>query len=134
MSNGLRDLKVWQEAVALGGDVVRAMRQHGRRELRSVSDAIMATALATACEIAEGYGRYAPAEQRACYLAARRALFRLETQLATVSRADLLPAATAAELTQRIHAVARLLGGYLVYLDRQASTAVADERAPTPAP
>lgn len=131
MSNGLRDLKVWQEAVALAGDVVRAMRQHNRRETRAVSDAIMASALATACEIAEGYGRYTAPEQRTCYQAARRALARLETQLAIITRADLLPAATLAELSQRIHSVSRLLGGYLVYLERQASTAVDDDRRPS---
>lgn len=126
MSTGLRDLKVWQEAVALAGDVIRAMRQHGRRELRSVSEAVTASALAAACEIAEGYGRYTAPEQRACYLGARRALARLETQLAAITRADMLPPATLAELSQRIHNVARLLGGYLVYLERQASTAVED--------
>ena len=127
MSNGIRELKVWQEAVALAGDVIRAMRQHGRRETRSVSDAIMASALSTACDIADGYGRYTAPEQRTCYLSARRALFRLESQLAAVSRADMLPPATLAALTQRIHSVARLLGGYLVYLERQANATVADD-------
>ena len=134
MSKGLRDLKVWQEAVALAGDVVRAIRQHNRRETRTVGDAVMASALATACEIAEGYGRYTAPEQRTCYQAARRALARLETQLAIITRADLLPAATLAELSQRIHSVSRLLGGYLVYLERQANTTVDDDRRPvTPA-
>src|SRR5262245_32396267 len=32
MAGGLRDLKVWQEAVALAGETVRVMRQHVRRE------------------------------------------------------------------------------------------------------
>lgn len=119
MANGIRDLKVWQEAVALGGDVLRAMRQHGRRELRAVTDIITESALGAASHIAEGYGRYTAPEQRQLYRAARRDLLRLETQLAVARRAEILPPATLAELSERIQSVSRLLGGYLVYLERQ---------------
>ena len=60
-----------------------------------------------------------PAEQRDSYLAAKRALLRLETELAVAKHADLLPAGSFAELTTRAGQVARLLTGYLVFLDRQ---------------
>ena len=123
MSGGLRDLKVWQEAVALAADVIRAMRHSNRREIKAIAELVMLTALGVASHIAEGYGRYTAPEQLQIYRAARRDLLRLETQLAVAHHADLISAANLSHLTQRVQLVARLLGGYLVYLDRQLSDA-----------
>ena len=119
MSSGVRELRVWQESVALAGDVVRAIRQGMRRETKSVSEAAMSTALAVATHVADGYARPTPPEQRDSYLSAKRALLRLETELAVARHADLLPAGSFTELTARSGQVAKLLGGYLAYLDRQ---------------
>lgn len=123
MGTGLRDHRVWQEAVAIAAEVVRALRQHNRRETKAVADHVMLSALALAETIAEGYSRYDSTEQRQRYRAARELLWRLETQVAVLGGADLIPVATATALTDRLHAVARPLTGYLVYLDRQASDA-----------
>jgi four helix bundle protein len=122
MAGALKDLKVWQESVALAVDVVRALRPHVRRETKAVSDLVMVTAATAASRIAEGYHEYATSEQHDLYRSARRDLARLETQLAIARQADLLEAAPYAALTQRIHSVSRLLGGYLVYLERQLSS------------
>jgi four helix bundle protein len=119
MSSGVRELRVWQESVSLAGDVVRAVRQGMRRETKSVSDAVMTTALAVGSHIADGFARPTSAEQRESYLAAKRALLRLETELAVARHAELIPAGAFAELTTRSGHVSRLLTGYLVYLDRQ---------------
>jgi four helix bundle protein len=119
MTSGLRDLRIWQDSVALGGDVVRLVRPHVRRESRVVTDTLMQTALAVAAHVADGYARYTPAEQRESYMLARRALLRLETELAIARHADLLPAAVLADLPGRIAQLARMLTGFLVYLDRQ---------------
>jgi four helix bundle protein len=119
MSSGVRELRVWQESVALAGDVIRSARQGMRRETKSVSDALMATGLAIATHIAEGYGGHTVADQRDSYLAAKRALLRLETELAVARHADLLPSGSFTELTTRSSQVARLLSGYLVYLERE---------------
>lgn len=119
MAAGIRDLKVWQEAVALGADMVRVARQGARRETKVVTDQLMLTGLAVASTIADGYGRYTAPEQRQLYRAAKRELLRLETQVAVARQADLLSAQTAAEIGTRIQSVGRLLGGYLVYLERQ---------------
>jgi four helix bundle protein len=128
MSTGVRELRVWQESVALAGDVVRGVRQGMRRETKSVSDALMATALSVTTHIAEGYTRSMPAEQRESYLAAKRALARLESELAVARHADLLPAGAFTDLASRSGQVAKLLTGYLVYLDRQ----IADGAGATP--
>lgn len=129
MTTGVRELKVWQESVALAGDVIRALKQHMRRETRSVSDTVMATAIAVGTNIAEGYGHQTPPQQRESYSAARSALLRLETELAIARHAELLPAGAFTELTARSNQVARLLAGYVIYLDRQ----IAD-REPPPSP
>jgi len=123
MSSGVRELRVWQESVALAGDVIRAARPGVRRETRIVSDALMETALAVAGHIADGYARPTGREQRESYLDAKRALLRLESHLAVARHADLIPAGSFTELTARSALAARLLTGYVVYLDRQ----IADE-------
>lgn len=119
MAAGVRDLKVWQEAVALGGEVLRVVRQSARRETKTATDAITITALAVGSHIAEGYGRYTAPEQRQLYRAAKRDLLRLETQLAVLRHADLISMAAHGELLKRIQTVNRLLAGYMVYLERQ---------------
>jgi len=122
MAGSLRDLKVWQEAVALGGEVLRVVKHSARRETKTATDAIIVTAIAIAGHIAEGYGRYTAPEQRQLYRAAKRDLLKLETQLAILRHADLLSLAAHGDLLKRTHHVARLLAGYMVYLERQRSS------------
>lgn len=119
MGLGLRDLRVWQEAVGLGAEVIRALRQTNRREIKSINEHAMLTAVQMAEHIAEGYGRYAPGEQRQLYRAAKRDLLRLETSLAIARQAELVSTTHHAALSSRIQTVNRLLSGFLVYLDRQ---------------
>ena len=119
MSSGLRELRVWQEAVALGADVVRAVRPSIRRETKVVSDALMMTAISVASHIADGFARPSSAEQHESYLAAKRALLRLESEMAVARQADLVAAGSFGDIAARAGQVARLLTGYLVYLDRQ---------------
>ena len=132
MAAGVRDLKVWQEAVALGGEVLRVIRHSARRETKSATDAVIVTAFAIASHVAEGYGRYTAPEQRQLYRAAKRDLLRLETQLAILRHADLLSIAAHAELLKRTHHVGRLLAGYLVYLERQRASEDENAAAQTP--
>jgi four helix bundle protein len=119
MGLGLRDLRVWQEAVALSAEVVRALKQSNRPQIKGVVEHVMLTSLAIAEHIAEGYGRYAPGEQRQLYRAAKRQLLKLETSLAIARQADLLSVTSHAELSARIQTVSRLLSGFLDYLERQ---------------
>jgi len=122
----LKDLRVWQESVALGAEVIRALKQANRREIKAVAEHAMVTALVMAEHVAEGYGRYAPGEQRQMYRMAKRHLLRLETSLAIVRQAELISATQHAELAARIQGVSRLLSGFLVYLDRQVGAEQSD--------
>ena len=119
MSSGLRELRVWQEAVGLAGDVIRALRSNVRRETKAVSDNVMLTALAIGSHIADGFARPTAPEQKESYLAAKCALFRLESELAVARHAELMPSGALSDIAARSAQVARLLTGYLVYLDRQ---------------
>jgi four helix bundle protein len=121
MAGSIRDLKVWQEAVALAADAVRSAR-HAKRETKVVTDEIMVRALAAAGAIADGYGRYTTPEQRQLYRSARRDLLRLETTVAVAKQAGLISSQTHTNLQSRIQNVARLLSGYLVYLERHTAS------------
>jgi four helix bundle protein len=119
MANGVKDLRVWQEAVALGGDTLRLVRQSSRRETKAFTDEILRMAAVPAACIAEAHTRPAVDEQRECYLRARRALAELETRCAIARSGELLTAPAMAQLSTRIGAVAQLLGGYLGFIERQ---------------
>jgi four helix bundle protein len=128
MSSGVRELRVWQESVSLAGDVIRAIRQNIRRETKSVSDEVMATAVAVGCNIADGYGRHTVPDQLTSYIQAKRALLKLETELAIARHAELIPAGAFTELTARSNQVARMIAGYIVYLERQLAEPEASAR------
>src|SRR5688572_11908315 len=119
MSGGMKELKVWQESVALAGDVVRAVRQGTRRETKAFTDELMRSAAAVSVGIATGYASLAPDDQRRAYDAARRALLEVETRLAIARHGGLIPAQTSTQLAGRIATVGRLLSGYVAFLDRQ---------------
>ena len=116
---------MWQEAVALAGDVVRAVRQSTRRETRSFTDQTMQSAVTVASSIAHGYACYAPEEQRLAYSDARRALLDLETRVTIARHAGVLHPQVLTQLTVRLATVSRLLAGYVAYLDRQAESTIA---------
>jgi four helix bundle protein len=119
MAASIRDLKIWQESVALAGDLTRALRQATRRETKALTDRMMLTAVSIAEQVADGHSRYTSVEQREIYRAARRDLLLVETQMAVARHADLLPASTQTLLLDHVQLLHRLLAGYLVYLDRQ---------------
>jgi four helix bundle protein len=119
MSSGMKELKVWQESIALAGDVVRAARHATRRETKAFTDPLMHCAAEVSLGIATGYASLAPDDQHRAYGAARRALLELETRLAIARHAGLLQAQTLTQLTGRIANVNRLLSGYVAFLDRQ---------------
>ena len=119
MAATVKELKVWQEAVTLAGEVIRVMRQSARRETKAFTDQVGLTAVVIATGIADGYARYDAAEQRDAFRQARRALSQLETQLAIARHAGLLPPAALSQISARCQVVGRLLGGYVAYVERQ---------------
>jgi four helix bundle protein len=130
MATGVKDLRLWQEAVALAAEIVRAMRQISRRETKGFTDRLMQSAIAVPTGIAQGYGGGVPADQLRLYRGSRDSLVELETHLAVARQAGLLSAEGVAQLASRVSTVSRLLTGYLGYVERQMA---ADEALAAPA-
>ena len=119
MVTGVKELKLWQEAVALAGEVLKAARAGARRETKVFTDRLIQSAVAVATHVAEGYAREEVVEERRLYQQARRALAELETHLAVARHAGVVPAAVLAQLSPRTATVGRLLACYLAFIDRQ---------------
>lgn len=119
MPTGVKDLKLWQEAVALAGEVMRAGRQHSRNAPPSFVDELARAATAVAGGIAEGYGRPDALDQQRVFEQARRSLTLFETQLAIARHAQALPQDVVTLLATRAAAVSRLLAGFLTFIERQ---------------
>ncbi len=132
MATTLRELKLWQEAVALAGDVSRAARTAARREIKVLTDRLILAGCAIPEAVADAHGRYDPRDQQQTYRAARRALLVLETDLAIARQSELISAPVLAQLSTRTTAVGRLLSGYLAYLERQIDAADASRAALPP--
>jgi hypothetical protein len=64
MTTGMRELKLWQEAVALGADSARLARGATRRETKVLVDRLLLAAAEVATRIAAGYTHDRPAAQR----------------------------------------------------------------------
>ena len=123
MSTTLKDLKLWQEAVAIAGDTVRLAQGAARRETRAYSDALVRAAAAFALAVADGCGRYEAVEQRRALAHARRALLALETLVAVGRQAGLLKPGALTALAARQAVVARLLAGTTTWVERQIALA-----------
>lgn len=128
MQSGVKDLKLWQEAVGLAGDVARAARHHTRRELAWFVQELAGSATAVAIGIAEGYGRGDALDQQRVFEQARRSLTSFETQLAVAKSGAVLPPEILTALGARAAAVGRLLAGFLTFIERQKASEV-DEGA-----
>ena len=118
MATGIRDVKAWQESVALAGDVTRAIHACSRRETRQLTDRVLHAALDVASRVAEGCEHTAAPERAARYRQARSALAVLDTLIAVARHAGLLAPAVVAPLTARSTTVARQLGAYLALAER----------------
>lgn len=123
MATGMKELKLWQEAVALAADVVRLARSAAKRETKVLTDRLIAAAADVPSRIAIGYAHPAARDQLGLYLHARDALAEVETLLAVGRHATLLSADAALAASARAGGVQRLLAGYVAYLERQIAEA-----------
>lgn len=126
MPAGVKDLKLWQEAVALAGDVMRAVRQHGRKEVPWFLDELAGTATAIAISIADGYARGDALDQQRMFEQARRSITSFETHLAIARHGAALPPEALSALAARCTSVSRLLAGFLTFIERQKDAELED--------
>lgn len=126
MATGMREFRAWQEAVATAGEVTRAARKSSKAETRSLTDLLVRCSAELALCIARAYAKTDLAAQRDAFQAAREAAASLETGLAIARHAEVLPISTCGDLASRAASTARLLTGYLTYLERQLSADAAE--------
>ena len=117
MPSSVRELRVWQEAVGTAGEVAKLARK-ARPEYRALVDVLIRCSAEVALAIARGYMKEGAIAQRDGFRLARDAIASLETGLAIARHAELLPAAACADIGLRAGHTARLIAGYVTYLDR----------------
>ena len=119
MAAHTRELKIWQEAVSLGGEAIRVVRRSTRRETKAFTDALMLCAADAASAISEAQARSSAVGERDCYARAKRALITLETQLAIARNGGVITPADHAQLAGRIAALSHRVSNSMTYADRQ---------------
>jgi len=117
MPSNIRDLRVWQEAVGTAGEIAKLARKT-RPESRPLADLLIRCSAEVALAIARGHAKDGAVAQRDGFRVARDAIASLETGLAIARHAELFPLAACADLGVRTSHTARLIAGYLIYLDR----------------
>ena len=120
-----RDTKVWQEAIGLAGDIIRVVRRATRRETKAFTDAMMLSSSAVASAIAEAPTRPTIAEERECYVRARRALVSVETQLAIARVSGIIPSSVHAQLAARVASLSQRVSNHINHVERAPLAAVA---------
>ena len=118
MPSNVRELKVWQEAVATAGEIARLARKTSRPETRTLVDLLVRCSTEVALAVARAYVKDTPEAQRDAFRGARDHAAALETGLAIARHAELFPLAACADLGAKASLVARLVAGYLSYLER----------------
>ena len=134
MATGLKELKLWQEAVALGADTLQLARRAAKRETQALTNRLITAGADVAIRIAAGYTHETPAAQLELYVGARESLVEVETLVAVGRQGGLLPADAAVAASARAATVHRLLAGYLAYVGRQLAEPAPAVSAPSASP
>lgn len=117
MPSSVRELRVWQEAVGTAGEVAKLARKT-RPETRALVDVLIRCSSEAALAIARAHAKDGAVAQRDGFRLARDAIASLETGLAIARHAELFPLPACADLGLRAGHTARLVAGYITYLDR----------------
>lgn len=117
MPSNVRELRVWQEAVATAGEIAKLARKT-RPESRALVEVLLRGSAEVALAVARAHVKDGAVAQRDGFHLARDAVASLETGLAIARHAELFPLASCADLGLRTGHTARLITGYLTYLDR----------------
>ena len=113
-----RTLIAWQLAMELADDVYQAVEPFPKSELFVLSQQMRAAALSIPSLIAEGRGRYTPADQRHFYREARGSNYELQTQIEFAMRRQLVVPEQGHQLLRKAERVGRLINGLLNKMNR----------------
>jgi four helix bundle protein len=113
MSGTYRDLKAWQTAMNLVGDVYRLTQEFPRGETYGLTSQLRRAAVSIASNIAEGKGRSSDKELLHFLSNAKGSLFEVETQVIIADRQGYLTHSQAEGLLSQTAEVGRLLNGLM---------------------
>jgi len=114
----VRDLEVYQQAMALGERVWTQVVEWRYLERSTIGKQLIRSADSIAANVSEGHGRYHYAEKRRFCQFARGSLYETRTWIQKAYNRDLLDDATFSQLDQDITRLAKMLNGYIRFLQR----------------
>src|SRR2546428_10860387 len=109
MSASYRDLRVWQQGMALVLAIFKHTRAFPKEELYGLTSQMRRAAVSIPSNIAEGKGRSSDRDRRLFFCHPRASLLELETQMLIANDLQFFPGPEAAELIQRSGQLGRML-------------------------
>jgi four helix bundle protein len=119
--SSFRDLRVWQEAMKLAGEIYRSTAKFPKHELYGLSQQIRRAAVSVPSNIAEGKGHYSDKEFTHFLFHARGSLLELQTQLMIAEELQYFSEAEGQRLLGLAEGVGRALSGLINSLQRRAA-------------
>jgi four helix bundle protein len=117
---GYRDLRAWQQAMALVTEIYRITRAFPKEELYGLVSEIRRAAVSSPSNLAEGHGRNSRNEFRQFIGQARGSLSEVETQLEISKNLGYVKANTADALMAQADAVGKMLTGLRSWSEKAA--------------
>ena len=111
--SSFRDLRVWQEAMALTVEIYKCTAEFPKHELYGLTQQIRRAAVSVPSNIAEGKGHYSDKEFSRFVFHARGSLLEVQTQLLIAEQLQYLSRLDAQRLTAIAEGVGRALSGLI---------------------
>ena len=113
MSGDYKDLRVWQDARILVGEIYRLTRGFPKEELFGLTSQMRRSAVSVPSNIAEGKGRHSARELAQFLYRARGSLLELETHIFISSDLGFVTQSTTTTITEKIKKLACTLNSLI---------------------
>ncbi len=120
-SSSFGDLRVWQEALKLTGEIYKCTASFPKHEIYGLSQQIRRAAVSVPSNIAEGKGHYSDKEFTHFLFHARGSLLELQTQLMIAEELQYFSRAEGQRLLVLAEGVGRALSGLINSLQNKAA-------------
>jgi four helix bundle protein len=131
MTGSYKQLRVWQDAMALAADVYRLTDRFPRHELYGLTNQVRRAAVSVPSNIAEGKGHRSSPEFLHFLFHARGSLHEMETQLCLAGKLQYLRESEVESLLTQTGAVARSLNALINSLGKPRRPAFPGQRPTT---
>jgi four helix bundle protein len=115
--SNFRDMKVWQRARELAGEIYKETQGFPRAEMFGLTQQMRRAAVSVLCNLAEGQGRWSRADARQFALVARGSLLEIEAQIVIAADLEYIDAPRAQALVDTALEVARMINGLIRHYD-----------------